>query len=72
MANPQHPLVRCRKATDANHPHCDFEWRIERLDGVVTGRGVSRMPRDNERLVERCTRCHKQPDGSSSPSTASV
>ncbi len=56
---PLHPLLNCPQGRP-NDPFCRFGWRIERLDGTLVQRVVGRVPRDNERLVERCQRCGKE------------
>lgn len=59
MTLPAHPMLNCKQGT-ANDPFCRFEWRIERLDGTLMRRSIDRTPKLDERLVERCARCHKE------------
>lgn len=60
MPLPAHPLRPCSKHKSVNDPFCNFEWRVETVEGRLVERGVSRCPRENERIVERCTRCRKE------------
>jgi len=60
MAMPMNPLSKCSKAPSPNDPFCRMEWRIERVDGSLVSRTINRMPDADERLVQRCCRCHKE------------
>lgn len=61
MTLPAHPLIYCPQArSGTSMVLCNFEWRIETLTGQVISKTIDRAPKDTERLVRRCTRCHKE------------